>query len=55
MAEGSHHETIKIGENTVGFARITNSGRILSIYINTDVQRMLFLPEDSDGFDGDDD
>ena len=55
MAEGSHHENIKIGEKYVGRVRITNSGRILSIWINTDIQQMLFLPEDSDGFEGDED
>ena len=45
MTEGSHHESIKIGNIYVGFATITNSGTILSIYINTDRQQMLFLPE----------
>ena len=53
MAEGSHHEQIKIGNIYVGTARVTNSGRILSMWINTNMQKMLFLPEDSDGFEGD--
>jgi len=45
MAEGSHHEAIRVGNMIVGHARITNDGTILSIWINTDRQRMLFLPE----------
>lgn len=46
MAQGSHHEQIKIGGQYVGYARITNDGEILSIYIKTNEQRMLFLREE---------
>ena len=42
----SHHEPIKIGNLYVGYARITNEGVILSIYIKTKSQHRLFLPEE---------
>jgi len=44
----SHHVNIRIGGvpgEIVGHARITNDGEILSIWISTDVQKKLFLPE----------
>ena len=47
MSEGSHHEAVRIGNMIVGYARITNKGTILSIYIKSGTQRCLFLPENS--------
>ena len=44
--EGSHHEAIRIGNIIVGYARVTNKGTILSMYIKSSTQRSLFLPED---------
>ena len=41
----SHHRNISIGETVIGHVRITNDGTILSIWINTNRQRMLFHPE----------
>ena len=49
MAEGSHHKFIYawiMGEQVrVGHLRITNTGTVLSVWIDNDVQQMLFLPE----------
>ena len=46
----SHHQRIYIHGHSdapvdIGYIRITNDGKILSIYIDTKVQRMLFHPE----------
>ena len=43
----SHHERIyAVGGNLdIGYIRIRNDGIILSIWIDTDHQKMLFLPE----------
>lgn len=43
----SHHERIyAIGGNLdIGYIRIRNDGVILSIWIDTEKQQMLFLPE----------
>jgi hypothetical protein len=43
----SHHQRIYLsaGELDIGYVRITNDGTILSIWIQTDRQRMLFKPE----------
>ena len=44
----SHHVNIRIGGvpgEIVGHARITNDGEILSIWIDTKVQRTLFIPD----------
>jgi hypothetical protein len=46
MSKGSHHEAIRIANMIVGYARITNEGTILSIYIKSGTQQRLFLPED---------
>jgi hypothetical protein len=42
----SHHRSIMVDGVKVGHVRITNSGIILSIWIKTDNQQMLFIPED---------
>ena len=46
----SHHISIYIGDsmNPDGHVRIRNDGTILSIWIKTDKQQMLFLPESPD-------
>lgn len=44
MSEGSHHEFIRVGPRIVGYMRVTNSGDILSIWIN-DPYNKLFLLE----------
>jgi hypothetical protein len=44
MTEGSHHETIWVAGRAVGHIRITNSGKILSVYFR-DPYNQLFLPE----------
>ena len=41
----SHHRKLTIDGIDVGHVRITNSGTILSVWIKTDTQQMLFLPE----------
>ncbi len=41
----SHHRKLTIDGIDVGHVRITNSGTILSVWIKTDKQQMLFLPE----------
>ena len=41
----SHHEAVRIANMIVGYARITNEGTILSIYIKSGTQQRLFLPE----------
>jgi len=41
----SHHRPIMVDGVKVGHVRITNSGTILSVWIKTDTQQMLFLPE----------
>ncbi len=42
----SHHKSFFIDGVKCGHVRITNDGVILSIWIDTEVQRMLFVPED---------
>tara|TARA_R110002096_G_scaffold133406_1_gene284245 strand:+ start:227 stop:490 length:264 start_codon:yes stop_codon:yes gene_type:complete len=44
MAEGSHHECIRVGNRIVGHIRITNSGKILSVWFK-EPYNQLFLPE----------
>jgi len=44
MSEGSHHETIWVAGQARGYMRVTNSGKILSIYIR-EPYNQLFLPE----------
>jgi len=44
MSEGSHHEYIRVGPRIVGYMRVTNSGKIISIWINEPYNK-LFLPE----------
>ena len=41
----SHHQRIYLsaGEIDIGYVRITNDGEILSIWIDTEVQRTLFI------------
>ena len=44
----SHHVSIRMGGvpgEIIGHARITNRGHIISIWIKTDKQQMLFFPE----------
>ena len=43
MAEGSHHEMIRVAGRIVGHMRVTNSGKILSIWIN-EPYAILFKP-----------
>ena len=49
MSEGSHHERIYgVGGNMdIGYIRVTNDGKILSIWI--DHMKTLFVPESGDG------
>jgi hypothetical protein len=49
MAQGSHHERLQIGGFFVGYARVRNDGTVLSIWISTDNQQMLFVPEQKEG------
>jgi len=44
MSEGSHHENIRVGGQIVGHIRITNSGKILSVWFKAPYNQ-LFLPE----------
>lgn len=44
MAEGSHHEYFSMNGRIVGYIRITNSGKILSVYFK-EPYNQLFLPE----------
>ena len=45
---GSHHEFIRVGGRIIGYMRVTNSGVIISIWIN-DPYNKLFLPEEQVG------
>jgi len=45
MAEGSHHKRIEIDGVDVGYVRIRNDGTVLSVWISTENQKMLFVPE----------
>jgi len=47
MAEGSHHESIRVGDRIIGYMRVTNSGKILSIWIYAPYNQM-FLPVTAD-------
>ena len=47
MAEGSHHECIRVGNRIVGHIRVTNSGKILSVWFK-EPYNQLFLPESDD-------
>jgi hypothetical protein len=52
MSEGSHHERIywlnfNGAADDVGYVRVTNEGKILSIWI--DHMKVLFVPEPGDG------
>ena len=44
MTEGSHHELIRVAGEVVGHIRITNSGKILSVWF-LEPYNQLFLPE----------
>jgi hypothetical protein len=44
MSEGSHHETIWIGGKPRGYIRVTNTGKIISIWMASPYDQ-LFLPE----------
>jgi len=44
MAEGSHHEYIRVGDRIVGHIRVTNSGKILSVWFK-EPYNQLFIPE----------
>ena len=46
----SHHQRIYLHGHSdapvdIGYVRITNDGKILSIWIDTKVQRTLFIPD----------
>jgi len=43
MSEGSHHENIRVGDRIVGHIRVTNSGKILSVWFN-EPYAQLFKP-----------
>lgn len=50
MTKGSHHERIywlnfEGAAQDCGYVRVRNDGVILSVWIDTEVQRMLFVPE----------
>ena len=47
MSEGSHHEAIRVAGRIVGHIRITNSGKILSVWF-ADPYNQLFLPENQE-------
>lgn len=47
----SHHKNVIVDGEVIGYVRITNDGKILSFWHYD--RQTLFLPEDSDGFDGD--
>ena len=47
MTEGSHHEAIRVGNRIVGHIRVTNSGKILSVWF-AEPYNQLFLPESDD-------
>jgi hypothetical protein len=47
----SHHKNVIVDDEVIGYVRITNDGKILSFWHHD--RLTLFLPEDSDGFDGD--
>ena len=44
MSEGSHHENIWVSGRIVGHIRITNSGKILSVWFK-EPYNQLFIPE----------
>jgi len=44
VTEGSHHEYIRVAGEIVGHIRITNSGKILSVWFK-EPYNQLFLPE----------
>jgi len=44
----SHHRSLFMDGEKIGHVRITNDGNILSIWIDTEVQRWLFIPEDAE-------
>ena len=45
--EGSHHEYIRVSGRIVGHIRVTNSGKILSVWFKAPYNQ-LFLPESPD-------
>jgi hypothetical protein len=45
MAKGSHHKRIEIDGVDVGYVRIRNDGTVLSVWISTEHQKTLFVPE----------
>ena len=47
MSKGSHHECIRVGDRIVGHIRVTNSGKILSVWFK-EPYNQLFLPESPD-------
>jgi len=44
VSEGSHHENIWVGGRIVGTMRVTNSGKIISIWMS-EPYNQLFFPE----------
>jgi len=44
MSEGSHHENIWVSGRIVGTMRVTNSGKIISIWMS-EPYNQLFFPE----------
>jgi len=47
MSEGSHHENIWVAGRIVGTMRVTNSGKIISIWMS-DPYNQLFFPDGQD-------
>lgn len=45
MGQGSHHKRIEIDGVDVGYVRVRNDGTVLSVWISTEHQKMLFVPE----------
>ena len=48
MSEGSHHEYFYMNDRIVGHVRITNSGKILSVWFK-EPYNQLFLPKVNQG------
>jgi len=44
MSEGSHHENIWVSGHIVGTMRVTNSGKIISIWMS-EPYNQLFFPD----------
>ena len=46
----SHHKDIFLGDKKIGHVRIRNDGIVLSVWIDTSVQSMLFIPDNQKTF-----